>query len=192
MLDKKFKEFNLEKQEEKTVEETEINDAENKEELFKNIELDDETLLSLLAFADKQKRIIIQPEWDKIVDYCNELDVAKYAHKLCKSSILAIGGNYVIVVVEHNHLATDLNNMSNQPGLTQFLLNKLNEELRVFAITNERSQQLIETFKSRAANNDLPEKIEIELIQKEEELTKDNLIANAQELFGKDGFIIEE
>ena len=155
-------------------------------------DFDNESLLSLLTFADKQKRISIQPEWDKIVNYCNEVDSAKYAYKLCNTSILAIGSNYVIVVVEHASLAADLNSETNQPGLTNFLLDKLNEELRVFAITVETSQQLIETFKSRAADNDLPEKIEVTLAKKDVEVEKDSLFKNAEALFGKDGFIIEE
>lgn len=199
-IDKKFeKEIGLKSEEDKTkpVEDKEkktIKTEERKEEFneFEKVDLDNETLLSLLTFADKEKRINIQPDWDKIVSYCNEVDVAKYAHKLCKSTILAIGDNYVIVVVEHNSLAQDLNDMSNQPGLTAFLKDKLNEELRVFAITNERSQTLIETFKSRAADNDLPEEIKIELIKKEKEVRNDKLLINAEEIFGKEGFIIKE
>lgn len=153
---------------------------------------DNEILLSLLTFADKQKRINIQPEWEKIVNYCNEVDSAKYAHKLCNTSILAIGNNYVIVVVEHASLAADLNSEVNQPGLTSFLLDKLNEELRVFAITVETSQELIESFKTRAADNNLPEKIEVILIKEEDKVEKDSLLSKAEALFGKDGFIIEE
>ena len=157
-----------------------------------DIETNDETLLSMLAFADKQKRINIQPEWENIVNYCNEVDVAKYAHKLCKSTILAIGDNYVVVVVEHQSLASDLNSTLNQPGLTEFLKEKLNEELRVFAITKEKSAELIESFKTRAINNDLPEKIEIKLLKNNVEEKEDDLLHKAKDIFGEDGFIVEE
>lgn len=156
------------------------------------MKLDEEMLLSLLAFADKEKRISIQPKWEKIVDYCNDVEVAKYAHKLCKSSVLAIGSNYVVVVVEHNHLATDLNNMSNQIGLTEFLSNKLNEQLRVFAITSDESSELIEAFKKRAINDTLPKEIQIDLVVDKKEVVTDSLINKAESIFGKDGFTIEE
>ncbi|NLC54864.1 MAG: DNA polymerase III subunit gamma/tau [Erysipelothrix sp.] len=164
----------------------------HKTEPQRDIVLNDETLLSLLTFADKEKRISIQTDWENIVNYCNDVEVAKYAYKLCKSSILAIGDNYVVAVVEHNHLATDLNDDSNQIGLTKFLKEKLNEELRVFAITTEKSQEIIEKFKTRAANNTLPDKIEVEIVEETKELIVDSLISKAESVFGKDGFTIEE
>lgn len=154
--------------------------------------MDDEFLLSLLSYANKEKRISIKSEWDNIVKYCNEVKVAKYAHKLCQSSILAIGEDYVVVVVEHNHLAADLNNLSNQPGLTQFLKDKLNEELRVFAITSDKSKQLIEVFKTRAANNTLPDKVKVEIIKANKTKVTNDLENKAEEIFGQDGFIVKE
>ena len=154
--------------------------------------LDEEMLLSLLAFADKEKRISVQPKWEKIVNYCNDVEVAKYAHKLCKSSILAIGTNYVVVVVEHNHLANDLNNKVNQVGLTNFLHTKLDEELRVFAITSEESNELIELFKKKALSDTLPKEIQIDLAVDTKEVVSDSLINKAEMIFGKDGFTVEE
>lgn len=177
------------------VEEVKASETPNLTENFNtsvDIETSDETLLSMLAFADKQKRINIQPEWENIINYCNQVDVAKYAHKLCKSTILAIGDNYVVVVVEHQSLASDLNSQINQPGLTEFLKEKLNEELRVFAITKEKSAELVELFKTRAINDDLPEKVEIQLMKNKVEKKQDDLLHRAKDIFGEDGFIVEE
>ena len=177
------------------VEEVKASETPNLTENFNtsvDIETSDETLLSMLAFADKQKRINIQPEWENIINYCNQVDVAKYAYKLCKSTILAIGDNYVVVVVEHQSLASDLNSQINQPGLTEFLKEKLNEELRVFAITKEKSAELVELFKTRAINDDLPEKVEIQLMKNKVEKKQDDLLHRAKDIFGEDGFIVEE
>lgn len=174
--------------EEKTTSDKNTEDDALNNEVMK---LNDEMLLSLLAFADKEKRLNIEPKWKKIVEYCNDIDVAKYAHKLCQSNVLAIGDNYIVVVVEHNHLANDLNSFNNKAGLTNFLEDKLDEKLEVFAITKNQSLQLIEDFKKRALDNTLPEKMEISLAEAKLPKKEDGLVTKAEEVFGKDGFIIE-
>ena len=158
----------------------------------KKITLNQETLLSLLAFADKEKRIEIQPKWENIIEYCNSVDVAKYAHKLCQSSILAIGENYVVVVVEHQSHASDLNSSNNQLGLSNFIKEKLGENLRVFAITKEESNSLIEEFKIRAAKNDLPKKIKVNLLKNDVKEKQDDIEISANKIFGEGNFTIKE
>ncbi len=98
----------------------------------------------------------------------------------------------MVVVVEHNHLANDLNNKVNQVGLTNFLHTKLDEELRVFAITSEESNELIELFKKKALSDTLPKEIQIDLAVDTKEVVSDSLINKAEMIFGKDGFTVEE
>ena len=202
-VENKFKEFQKKneshKEDKPKVKVEEKQESSNlKEE--KNIEsttsekitLNQETLLSLLAFADKEKRIEIQPKWENIIEYCNSVDVAKYAHKLCQSSILAIGENYVVVVVEHQSHASDLNSSNNQLGLSNFIKEKLGENLRVFAITKEESNSLIEEFKIRAAKNDLPKKIKVNLLKNDVKEKQDDIEISANKIFGEGNFTIKE
>ena len=127
-----------------------------------------------------------------IIEYCNSVDVAKYAHKLCQSSILAIGENYVVVVVEHQSHASDLNSSNNQLGLSNFIKEKLGENLRIFAITKEESNSLIEEFKIRAAKNDLPKKIKVNLLKNDVKEKQDDIEISANKIFGEGNFTIKE
>ncbi len=156
-------------------------------------ELDDEMLLSLLTFASKEKRIAIEDKWQLIINHCTDVNYAKYAYKLINTNLLAVGEEYALIVVESEMAAADLNSLDNQKGLVKFLIDKLDETLQIFAITKDKSNELILEFKKRAANKSLPTNLNLEPIKFDDEVkVKDDLISKAENLFGVDGFIIEE
>ena len=158
-----------------------------------NIEkLDEETLLSLLAFANKDKRIQIDTKWSTINNFILDIEFAKYAHKLKFAKIIAVGENYCLVCVENQIVADDINSEDNQIGITNFINEKLGEYLKVFAITETVSADLIQEFRLRAANKTLPTTIDVKV----PELKKDDKVATIEEkainLFGEDNYVMWE
>ena len=158
-----------------------------------NIEkLDEETLLSLLAFANKDKRIQIDTKWSTINNFILDIEFAKYAHKLKFAKIIAVGENYCLVCVENQIVADDINSEDNQIGITNFINEKLGEYLKVFAITEIVSTDLIQEFRLRAANKTLPTTIDVKV----PELKKDDKVATIEEkainLFGEDNYVMGE
>lgn len=155
-------------------------------------ELDDEMILSLLAHADKEKRISMDQKWSTVNNFITDVDFAKYAHKLKFAQLIAVGANYALVAVENQIVADDINNISNQIGISRFINKKMGEELCVFAITEQHSKNIIDLFRQRAAEKTLPGPVHIE-VPKEEVVNKQNsLEAKAEALFGADNFVVEE
>ncbi|NLY62877.1 MAG: DNA polymerase III subunit gamma/tau [Erysipelothrix sp.] len=157
-----------------------------------NLELDTEMLLSLLTFANKDNRIKIEGKWSQIQNYVTDIEFAKYVHKLKFSQLLAVGENYALIVVENRIVADDINQEANQIGISDFIKEKLAEELRVFAISNSHKDELIQTFRERSGKNNLPSEIKVEILKKAVDPTVKTLEMKAEELFGADGFIVEE
>lgn len=179
-----------------TIEKEKTNSSQNEKVVAQRAvdhDLNEEMLLALLAFADKNLRIAIEKKWQIISDFCNDVEYAKYAHKLRNTNLLAVGKEYALVVVENEIAAADLNSIDNQKGCLKFLNNKLAENLRIFAITKTKAESLISEFKKRAANKTLPAKLDIQPLEiKEDVKLKDNLVNEAEKLFGVDNFTIEE
>ena len=149
-------------------------------------------LLSLLTFANKDNRIKIEGKWSQIQNYVTDIEFAKYVHKLKFSQLLAVGENYALIVGENRIVADDINQEANQIGISDFIKEKLAEELRVFAISNSHKDELIQTFRESSGKNNLPSEIKVEILKKAVDPTVKTLEMKAEELFGADGFIVEE
>ena len=176
-------------QESKSAEIEEI----EKPEIFAKEDFSNEEYLSLLANANKDKRLVIDSKWPKIASYCNDVKHAKHAHQLKDSKLIAVGDNYALVSVMNEMFAKNINDHKNQIGLSKFIKDSLEEDLRVFATHHENVSVLIEEFRARAAKGTLPEAIEVRVLKEDvKEIKKETLEDKAAQIFGEDGFIIEE
>ncbi len=181
--------------EEKTDVKTEKEEKIQKDESFsfnKQPELDEEMLLSLLANADKEKRIMMDTKWQTINNFITDVQYAKYAHKLKFAQLIAVGDNYALVCVENQIVADDINAINNQIGISSFVDKKMGEELCVFAITQTKSKDLISQFRIRAAEGTLPDKINVVIPKEEKTDNKNSLESKAEMLFGEDNYIMED
>lgn len=156
-------------------------------------ELTNEEYLSLLANANKEKRLVIDSKWPTIASYSNDVKHAKHAHQLKDSKLIAVGDNYALVSVGNEMFAKNINDHKNQVGLSKFIKTCLEEELRVFATHHENVSVLIDEFRARAAKGTLPEALEVKVLKEDVKENKiETLEDKAAQVFGVDGFIIEE
>ena len=154
--------------------------------------MDDEMLLSLLANADKDKRLLMDQKWETLNNFITDVDFAKYAHKLKFAELVAVGDNYALVYVENQIVADDINNINNQVGISRFIDKKLGEELCVFAVTEPHRNKLIQDFRNRAAEGTLPDAVKIVIPKEEVVNKKDTLESKADQLFGEGNYIVED
>lgn len=184
--------------EKEEIKEPEVNNEIVDKEIVKEIEgpiiekLDEETLLSLLAFANKEKRMQIDGKWSTLNNFILDIDFAKYAHKLKFAKLIAVGNDYCLVCVENQIVADDINSEDNQIGITNFIHEKLNEYLKVFAITETVSKDLIQEFRLRAANKTLPTTINVKVPDLKKAAKVDTIEEKAINLFGQDNFVMGE
>lgn len=156
-----------------------------------DVEINDEMLLSLLANANKDKRLEIESKWSQISNFITDIEFAKFAHKLKFSKLIAVGDNYALIVVENRLVADDINALDNQIGISEFIHSKLAEELRVFAISETSSAELINLFRQRAGQRTLPEPIVVTIPKRDQTSNKVTLKDKADSLFGVDGYTVE-
>ncbi|NLC34108.1 MAG: DNA polymerase III subunit gamma/tau [Erysipelothrix sp.] len=155
-------------------------------------EIDFETYLSLLAHANKTKRIEMEAQWSSINTYLTDLTFAKYVHKLKFAKLMAVGDAYILINVENRITADDINDDLNQAGLTDLMQTIFKDKYRVFAISKLDSNQLISQFMERSKAQSLPLPITIEFVEAKKDQSVKTLEDKAAELFGEDNFIVEE
>ncbi len=141
--------------------------------------LNDEFVLQLLVSANKQDR---KEDTDKIRNvsfYLSDLNYAKYANTLRNVNIVASGINFIVVCTPSEMESKNINELEHQSGYEEFLGKLLGKEKKIFAIDKNHMNRILEEFKTRMRNNDLPEPITINLTRKSESYiteTTENLL----------------
>ncbi len=128
--------------------------------------VDYEMLLQLLTSAEKKKRLMIEQQWNSIIDFENDVRFARYVSKLKKCSVKAKGDGFILVATKLGVEAQLINKENNDDAMKELLKLIFNETIDVTAITDEVFSELVILFKERQANNTLPPP----LIKKHEEI----------------------
>ncbi|MEA5017102.1 MAG: DNA polymerase III subunit gamma/tau [Erysipelotrichaceae bacterium] len=129
--------------------------------------VDYEVLLQLLTSADKKKRLMIEQQWNSIIDFENDVRFARYVSKLKNCSVKAKGDGFILVATKLGVEAQLINKENEDDAMKELLKLIFNETIDVTAITDEVFSELVILFKERQANNTLPPP----LIKKHEEIT---------------------
>ena len=155
--------------------------------------LDTEFVLSLLAGANKPEKKEDMENFTRINEFLIDLKWAKSASLLRNSTIVASGSNYLVISVDNQAEANEINEIDSKNEFNAFIIELLNKNKKVYAITKQQQVAIIQEFKVRMANNTLPAPVMIETVhmkQKEvKEVTQEEAIL---ELFGKDNIVITE
>lgn len=155
--------------------------------------LNDENVLSLLVGADKELRKEDMQYWKTIPEYLTEIEWVKDASLLKATDIMASGDRYLIISVENQSIANQINEKDSNDQFLSFMNKILKKKKKVFAVTNEQRKRVTENFVSRMKNNDLPQPILFEEFQEDQKKIED--MSNEEivlDLFGKDNIIITE
>ncbi|MEG0283805.1 MAG: DNA polymerase III subunit gamma/tau [Erysipelotrichaceae bacterium] len=157
------------------------------------VELTTEYVVQLLVGANKNYKQECQAGFNRIQDYLFDPEWAKCANPLRSAKIIGCGVNYLILSVNNQSIANEINNLEANNELVNFSELLFGKVKKIFAISDEQSKATINLFKELSSNKQLPEVIEITVNKVEQniEVVKTPL-EEAKELFGAENLRIEE
>lgn len=155
--------------------------------------LDDEFILGLLAGANKPEKANDMKNFKRIDEYTINLKWAKYANLLKHGGIVGSGHNYVVLVVDNQAEANQINELDSNNELCEFLLELLEKSKKIFAISMDQQKRVIQAFKERMLNGTLPDPIQVQDVvvdtEKNKEKTQEEIVLD---LFGKENITVME
>lgn len=154
--------------------------------------LKDEYLLQLLVGANKTYKSIDIESMKSLTDYYFDPTWAKQANLLRNCKIVASGEQYLIIAVDNQAIANEINELDRVDNFLVFMKLLIKKTKKVFAITHEHQKMIIQEFVKRSKERTLPEEINFSLVEEETQSNEMNDIEVIQELFGKENVIITE
>lgn len=155
--------------------------------------IDDEYILGLLAGANKPEKASDMENFKRIEEYTINLKWAKFANLIKHGKIVGAGSNYIVLAVDNQAEANQINELDSNNELCAFLQELLKKSKKIFAISAEQNKRVIGAFKERMVNGTLPEPVRVEsvIVNNEEtrEKTQDEIVLD---LFGKDNITVME
>lgn len=151
----------------------------------------DEKILRLLVGATKALKAKDTEELKKIEEYYRDPDWAKEANLLRGHKLVASGEQYIVISVDNQAIANEINEQDSDNTFLKFMDMILNHRKKVFAITEEHQRKMILEFVRRQKEGTLPEPISFDIEEKVEEHEKSD-VEVITELFGKENLIVME
>lgn len=178
----------------------EVNDekVENVVENFEKVDksanaLEDEFVLQLLVGANKPEKQKDLECFQSIDQYTVEFEWAKPANILKNTDIMASAEKYIILTVDNQAEANDINERDSKNEFKEFSKELLHTYKKVFAVPKEQAKRIVMLFKERMATNTLPEPIVFEqqtetVVENKEKSELDMVV----DLFGANNIVITE
>ncbi|MEG0360327.1 MAG: DNA polymerase III subunit gamma/tau [Longicatena sp.] len=155
--------------------------------------LDKELVIGLLSGATKPEKAKDVEQFKKIENYLMDLKWAKSASSLKNCGILGSGSNYLVVCVDSQSEANEINEKDSRNEFNNIMVDLLGKNKKIFAVCKQQQKTIIDEFMNRMKNGTLPEPIQIEDVKIKEdkivEETQEEVILN---LFGEDNIKITE
>ncbi|MGM9858366.1 MAG: DNA polymerase III subunit gamma/tau [Bacilli bacterium] len=119
-------------------------------------ELDDETIINLMATGDKQAKTNLINNWKKLQDYLLGSEYSAFASLLRDAKPFILTKDILVVQLDFDHQVRKINVKDNQPFL-QTLIQKINGyKVRVYGINRKRAVELYGRFQSLYQVGKLP------------------------------------
>lgn len=155
--------------------------------------LDDEFLLALLVGANKPEKAKDVEGFRQLQAYMLDMEHAKYANLLRSSIIVASGSNYIVISVDNQPIANEINEADSCNEFGALIHKLLGKNKKLFALSKQHQASLIQMFKDRMIAGTLPEPIKVDTIEikiKEPvELSEEETVL---QLFGEENIVITE
>ncbi len=155
--------------------------------------LQDEYVLQLLVGANKPEKQSDMEQFQQIHRYTMELQWARVANLLKNSRIFASAESYMVLIVNNQAEANEINESDSRNEFVSFSSELLKKQKKIFAITNEQSLRVTEEFRNRRNSGTLPSPIHFQLNVnkevKEAEPSQEDIMID---LFGKENILITE
>lgn len=146
--------------------------------------LDKEFVLSLLVGAQKAYRNEDEIKMKQLSNYYLNPNWARFANLLRDHILVASGEDYIVVAVNNQAVANEINEQDAQGAMIDFMYVLLLKKKKVFAITEDEQRSLIQEFKKRHQEGTLPPAASVQV-----EIDQLELVKN---LFGEENIEIEE
>jgi len=181
-----------------TDEQQEVHKKEETQEITEVIQdkviepLKDDYVLQLLVGANKPEKQQDQQHFSKIQEYGMDLQWAKAANLLKHGKIMASSATYLILIVDSQAEANEINEKDCHNEFLDFTAELLQKEKKVFAVTSEQSQRVTSEFINKRSVGELPEPVSFHFEKRQEQEkveSSENAILN---LFGKENVTITE
>lgn len=155
--------------------------------------LQDEYILGLLAGANKPEKANDMESFKRIEEYTINLKWARFANLLKHGTIVGAGYNYIVLAVDNQAEANQINELDSNNELCEFLMELLKKSKKIFAISLDQQKRVIHSFKERMLNGTLPEPIVVEDVfvdtEKDREKTQEEVVLD---LFGEGNITVME
>lgn len=155
--------------------------------------LQDEYILGLLAGANKPEKANDIESFKEIERYTFDLKWAKFANLLKHGTIVGAGYNYIVLAVDNQAEANQINELDSNNELCEFLMELLKKSKKIFAISLDQQRRVIHSFKERMLNGTLPEPVVVEDVfvdtEKDREKTQEEVVLD---LFGEGNITVME
>lgn len=140
-----------------------IKDVSRETSLDDEIIIDDEMILGLLAGANKPEKLNDNELFKSNDKYLMDFEYAKAANLMRNSKILGSSDTYLVLMVDDDLIAKQLNTLDKNDELLSYTKILLGKYKRVFAINKQREEGLVKKFREGMLHNDLPETPKIEI-----------------------------
>lgn len=155
--------------------------------------LDDEFVLSLLVGANKPEKAKDNECFSRLGDYCMDIKWARYASLLTQSNILGSGEYHIVLSVDNQAIANEINELDQKNEFNIFTTELLKKNKKIFAVSKEHSKEIIRMFKERMQNHTLPPAANVHVVEvasnEKKEPTTEEIVVS---LFGKDNIVVTE
>ena len=173
----------------------EIHEEETKQEEPAIVKYDSETLLSLVVQCTRDHRAKDEAIFNTLNNYRHDLSLIKYINLLNKTKIAASGNDCILVMSQHEAIVNNINEPTMNKEIYEFMLNKINVDKMVYALSEDQYQEVLTLYKERVGEGNLPKPLKVERYKFEKEEKEEMTIENKLfEVFGKDNveIILEE
>ena len=173
------------------VEKKEVKTEIKKESSIKPLK--NEFVLSLLHGANKQEKDVDKNKMKTIEKYRLDINVARYVMMIKNTEIIASANTYIVVSTENQAQANEINELDQNEMFASFIKEWLGKTKKIFAVSKQHSEEIINEFRIRWKNKTLPAPIQFDIKEQKEtkleEKTQEELVI---ELFGKENVIVTE
>lgn len=146
--------------------------------------LDQEFILSLLVGATKEEKNKDLVKFKTLANYYLNPTWARYANLLRESKLIASSNQYIVVAVNNEAIANEINEQDAQGGFIEFMEVLLLKKKKIYALTEDENTQILAVFRIRQKEGTLPSAAEIS--------TEESSLDLVKKLFGEENIDIKE
>lgn len=129
---------------------------------------DDEYILQLLVGSDKKIRKEDEYKYEDRILYQTDPDYGKYAGSLNTSSIFAASDHYLLICVNTEMEANEINLTEEKESYAPFMKKLIGKPKKIFAIDMNQKQRVTKDFVKRMKEGTLPSPVDVTVPMEEE------------------------